>query len=113
MSEQAGEGPSTRRRLVVAAVRHATGSIAEQPPDTGELRGDVVAVLRRMARRFRDLGPDAVHGLMPPHPRVVSLPVDLLRHELLLTRQPVSDETISEIVDEVFLPLVRRPAGRA
>jgi AcrR family transcriptional regulator len=40
-------------------------------------------------------------------PRVASLPVDLLRHELLMTLQPVPEETIVEIVDDIFLPLVR------
>jgi hypothetical protein len=30
-----------------------------------------------------------------------------LRHELLMTLKPVSDKTIAEIVDTVFLPLVR------
>jgi hypothetical protein len=39
--------------------------------------------------------------------RVVTLPVDLLRHQLLLTRDPVEDATLTEIVDDVFLPLVR------
>jgi AcrR family transcriptional regulator len=41
-------------------------------------------------------------------PRVASLPADLLRHELLMTLQPVPDETIREIVDDIFLPLVMR-----
>jgi AcrR family transcriptional regulator len=40
-------------------------------------------------------------------PRIVSLPTDLARHEILMTFQPLSDEAIKEIVDEVFLPLVR------
>jgi hypothetical protein len=39
-------------------------------------------------------------------PRVVSLPTDLARHEILMTFEPLSDEAIKEIVDEVFLPLV-------
>jgi len=41
-------------------------------------------------------------------PRVRSLPADLLRHELLMTLRPAGQETITEIVDEVFLPLVRK-----
>jgi hypothetical protein len=40
-------------------------------------------------------------------PRIVSLPTDLARHEVLMTFEPLSDEAIREIVDEVFLPLVR------
>jgi AcrR family transcriptional regulator len=40
-------------------------------------------------------------------PRVVSLPTDLARHEVLMTFEPLSDKAIEEIVEEVFLPLVR------
>jgi AcrR family transcriptional regulator len=39
-------------------------------------------------------------------PRIVSLPTDLARHEILMTFEQLSDEAIKEIVDEVFLPLV-------
>ena len=41
-------------------------------------------------------------------PRIVALPGDLLRHELLMNLRPATPETITEIVDEVFLPLVRK-----
>ncbi|GLH96763.1 TetR/AcrR family transcriptional regulator [Phytohabitans aurantiacus] len=40
-------------------------------------------------------------------PRIANLPMDLLRHDLLMTLRPVPDETIAEIVDDIFLPLVR------
>lgn len=40
-------------------------------------------------------------------PRMLSLPGDLARHEILVTCAPLSDQAIGEIVDEVFLPLVR------
>lgn len=39
--------------------------------------------------------------------RIASLPSDLLRHEILMTLAPVSDGVIVEIVDSIFLPLVR------
>lgn len=134
-----------RAELVIAAMRHNTGSIVGRVPDTGELRGDVVAVLRHMADRQRELGADVVHGLMAEAadldpefftvmggvmttvleraaargeitsaelpPRVVTLPADLLRHVILLTREPISDGVITEIVDDVFLPLLRGVAG--
>jgi AcrR family transcriptional regulator len=38
-------------------------------------------------------------------PRISSLPLDLLRHEVLMTRKPVSNELIVEIIDTIFLPL--------
>jgi AcrR family transcriptional regulator len=46
-------------------------------------------------------------------PRVVSLPGDLLRHEVLMNLSRVPEETIVDIVDTVFLPLAtqRRTRG--
>ncbi|WP_405850391.1 TetR/AcrR family transcriptional regulator [Streptomyces niveus] len=48
------------------------------------------------------------------HPRVASVPMTLLRGEYALRGLPeVPDEVLTEIVDEVFLPLVRgRATGR-
>ena len=39
-------------------------------------------------------------------PRIALLPVDLVRHELILNRAPAPDKTLIEIVDRIFLPLV-------
>jgi len=43
--------------------------------------------------------------------RVARVPVDLFRYELMMTLKPVADEVIEEIVDTVFLPLVRLGAA--
>ncbi len=40
-------------------------------------------------------------------PRICSLPMDLVRHDLIMTQAPVPDATLVEIVDTIFLPLVR------
>jgi AcrR family transcriptional regulator len=40
-------------------------------------------------------------------PRNIALPTDLARNEILMTLRPLSDEVIREIVEDVFLPLVR------
>lgn len=134
-----------RAELVTAAMHHNIGSIADRIPDSGELRGDVLDILRQMAQRQRAIGPDVLRGLMAEvpdldpqvfaprtevmtlvlrraaergeingaglHPRLVTLPIDLLRHHMLFTREPVTDNVVREIVDEVFLPLVRATAG--
>ncbi len=42
--------------------------------------------------------------------RVARLPLDLIRHELILTHRPPSGAALEEIVDVIFLPLVT-PAG--
>jgi AcrR family transcriptional regulator len=41
-----------------------------------------------------------------PSDRVISVPTDLFRNEALLSFQPVPQQVIEQIVDEVFLPLV-------
>ena len=62
-----------------------------------------VIVARAMARG--ELGPKT------PPARVVSLAPDLLRHELVMTLEPVTPETITSIVDDAFLPLARLSSG--
>jgi hypothetical protein len=44
-------------------------------------------------------------------PHIASLPVDLVRQYLIMNLVPVPDDTLVEIVDRIFLPLVqaRRP----
>lgn len=39
-------------------------------------------------------------------PRIISLPIDLLQHELITKLEPISDEAILEIVDDIFMPLI-------
>jgi AcrR family transcriptional regulator len=54
----------SRAALVHAAIRHRLGSIADDVPDTGDLREDVLRVLRHNRDAFRQVGPDILHGLM-------------------------------------------------
>jgi AcrR family transcriptional regulator len=134
-----------RAELVMAAVRHRTGSIVDRIPDTGVLRTDVLAVLGQMAQRRLDMGADTIHGVLSElpdldpemfgigrgvmstvlenaaargeittsdlPPRVVTLPIDLLRYQLLLSHDPIEETTLTEITDDVFLPLVFALAG--
>jgi AcrR family transcriptional regulator len=138
---------SNRAELVVAAMRHHQPVLSGAAPDTGTLRGDVLAILRRASARITEIGPGTVIGMLSDllsdeeafdqileqltrsgsevmsgvldraiargearddiPPRVARLPLDLLRHELILTHQPPSPSTLEEIVDEIFLPLTR------
>lgn len=131
-----------RAALVLAATRRQMVPMSSEIPDTGTLRGDALSLLRQLRRRYRQIGPDILHGLMTElsevpasvlqvipevmmviltraaergevrlekvTPRVASLPGDLLRHQLLITRAPPSDAFLAEIVDDIFLPLVAR-----
>ena len=40
-------------------------------------------------------------------PRVAALPFDLVRYQLMVLQQPLSAQDIEEIIDRIFLPLVR------
>ena len=74
----------------------------------GELREALITPGRGTA--FETIVAHAVErGELPAAPRssrVVNLPFDLLRHDMLVTMRAVSDESIVEIVDEVWLPLL-------
>jgi AcrR family transcriptional regulator len=135
----------SRLDLLKAVIRHR-GEIDRIPtPDTGTLRGDVLAILTEFNdRRSRTIGliaarlgayfdeaggsphqlralflPDGPSSMetivqravargelaTTPPARIVALPADLLRHELLMTMTAASPQTILEIVDGVFLPL--------
>lgn len=39
-------------------------------------------------------------------PRVASMPLDLMRAEIVITMRPLSRESIEEIIDSMFIPLV-------
>jgi AcrR family transcriptional regulator len=136
-----------RPELVIAALRRHRPLLSGEIPDTGTLRDDVLALLRRMSARLTEIGPETVYGLLGDylsdaelfarthdqvlqigagvmstilkraadrgeahsavHPRVAALPMDLFRNDLMLRRTPPADWAIIEIVDDVFLPLVR------
>jgi AcrR family transcriptional regulator len=53
-------------------------------------------------------------GELPDAPRsarLVNLPLDLFRHDTILTMRPVPDESILQIVDELWLPLLGLSGG--
>jgi len=140
-----------RGELVIAAMRRHRPLLSGETPDTGSLRGDVLALLRRMSGRLAEIGPETIYGLIGDYlsdaelfergrgdilhigagvmtgilkraeergeargdvePRIATLPTDLFRNELFRGRTPPSEGTLVEIVDDVFLPLVRPRPG--
>ncbi|MFE9426794.1 TetR/AcrR family transcriptional regulator [Kitasatospora sp. NPDC006697] len=91
-------------RGLLAAAGGTPGLLAElRDPDGGPTAHDTawLTVIERAVAR----------GEAPPgarHPRVAALPSALLRNEYVLRGEPaVPDPVLVEIVDEVFLPLVR------
>ena len=142
----------TREELLRATLRRRGEITPADVPDTGSLRGDVIAKLTEVNQlrssmaavmsmmlsvQFQELGLSPAElrrellgdresvfevivaramargelGPRTPPARVISVAVDLLRNELLLTLQPVPAETIVSIVDDAFLPLVRVSSG--
>jgi AcrR family transcriptional regulator len=84
---------------------------AQAVPDPG---GELTAYLRhravaegfeqmnlalRRARQRRETGPGRVSA------QIARLPVNVLHSELCLSTAPVPDQAITEIVDEIFMPL--------
>jgi AcrR family transcriptional regulator len=98
-----------RHDLAALVSVHMGQFFAETGTSLAELRDALLAGRRTMTydevlRRAAERGEIDLSRLTP---RIVALPADLLRHELLTTLQPVPDEVIVEIVDDIFLPLVR------
>ncbi|WP_019971403.1 TetR/AcrR family transcriptional regulator [Mycobacterium sp. 141] len=85
-----------------------TGTRIAELRDALEVQGGATMnklIARAVARG--EIGPDQIKG------RVAQLPTDLLRHDVLVTLAPLTDQAIEEIVDTVFLPLVRLGADGA
>jgi hypothetical protein len=72
---------------------------------TAPLTGWVSAIVERATERG-----ELPHVEIPP--RVGRLPLDLIRNETTIGEVPITDETIAELVDEIYLPLLRGLAGR-
>ena len=143
-----------RAALGVAAYRQLVAATAPAP-DTGELRGDVLELMRRTNRSWSsptggilrallagarddpqllaqiqehstDTGSAAwlailaravARGEAPAealHLRVATVAIVLLRNEFIVRGYPtVPDDVLVEIVDEVYLPLIRGRGGSA
>jgi len=138
--------------LVLAAIQHYGAVHPVELPDTGSLRGDLIAVLSNFSRArvaFAAVvsavfsGLLASSGLTPAQvreklladrpllsdevfrraqergeidlnsiaPAVLSMPFDLMRHDMLMTYQAIPEERVRDIVDDLFMPLVA--AGRS
>jgi AcrR family transcriptional regulator len=138
---------SRKDDLVMAAIAHYGQRYPVNIPDTGSLRGDMLALLTEIGEArtvfttvvtaaFSGLLADS--GLTPAEVRarlienrpiwsqqiyrraqergeldvgsipeaVLTMPFDLMRHDLLMTLKPIPPERIRSIVDDLFLPLV-------
>jgi AcrR family transcriptional regulator len=145
---------ANKGELVLAALEHYRHARPVELPDTGVLRGDLLALLTAIsgaratftavaaAAGFSGLLADT--GLTPAQardkflgdqplgsaqliyrrahdrgeidleriaPAVLTMPFDLLRHDMLMNLEPLRPARIKSIVDDLFLPLVRPHRG--
>ncbi len=103
MSERRGE-------LAVVMSMQMSEYFAETDSTLADLRERLLAEREGPRLMEQVLDRAAARGEIDPRritARLADLPVDLIRHELLMTKRPVSEEVIAEIVDDIFLPLVR------
>lgn len=138
----------TRDDLLRATVRHIGAASAPSIPDTGTLRGDLLALLANansttrnpvaalvssmLGSYYNQTGPTPAElreaflsqrgsaveqvvnraverGEVDPArltPRIIALPFDLFRNEVMMTLKPVPDHVLRQIVDDIFIPLV-------
>ena len=133
--------------LVIAAIRHYGTAHPVEVPDTGSLRGDMIALLSSFSSTRVSFaatvsavfsGLLASTGLTPAQvrekiladrplhsdqifarahergeidldripPAVLTMPFDLIRHDMLMTYKPIPPERVLAIVDDLFMPLV-------
>src|SRR5262249_11229266 len=69
----------TRARLVYAALKANRPVVSAEAPDTGTLRGDVMAILNRVSEMVEELTPEVIFGLIAEllHERESSLFADV------------------------------------
>jgi AcrR family transcriptional regulator len=137
---------SNKDDLVIAAIEHYGVTHPLEIPDTGSLRGDLLALIAAIGdgrvafvatTTAAFSGLRANTGLTPAEvrlriisdrpvwsheifqrahrrgeidldripPAVLSMPFDLMRHDMLMTMKPIPPERIATIVDDLFLPL--------
>jgi AcrR family transcriptional regulator len=133
--------------LVVAAIRHYVTAHPVDTPDTGSLRGDMIALISSSSTTQVSFvtivgaafsGLLASTGLTPAQvrekvladiplqsgqifarahergeidldripPAVLTMPFDLMRHDMLMNYKPIPPERVLAIVDDLFMPLV-------
>ena len=97
MTQRVRQIPVEVRRGLVAV---APALEREGHPVFELMPGAMASILRHAQERG-----EIPKGKIPA--RVMRVPVDLTRHEIILTQGVVPDSVLEEIVDETFLPLVR------
>ena len=95
--------------VVTAAFTGLLASTGLSPADVrARLLGDRPMWSHDIFRRAHERGELDLDKVPPA---VLSMPFDLMRHDLLMTLKPVPAERLASIVDDLFLPLVAAYRG--
>ncbi|WP_406406493.1 TetR/AcrR family transcriptional regulator [Streptomyces halstedii] len=115
------------RTDVIAALRQLSAKLATSHGDI--LRGLLTEVMhdpefaRLVRERVHTAGPGPIQGVLwravargeigpwVPASRRATVAVDLLRNHYLLHGAPIPEDVVTEIVDDVYLPLLLAPEG--
>jgi AcrR family transcriptional regulator len=81
--QESGTSPADLREVLVRGGTTTWDTIIDRAVERGEIDGD------RLTQRIRDL------------------PFALFRHEVLMTLKPIPMSVVEEVLDTIFLPLVR------
>lgn len=107
------------REDVLSVLRHMTRRFSEIPPrarhgliataaaEASFGKNPAAEVMPQVMREVLEHA--VVRGEIPNarfSPRILRLPADLVRHEMMVTDAPAPERVLAEIVDEIFLPLV-------
>lgn len=98
----------TRGALMIALVQHLSDYYRETGSTLTDLRRTIGVSEREHPFETiaeRAFGRGELEKL-PEAQRILALPLDLLRHDMLLTGGPLPDEALIEIIDDIWLPLL-------
>jgi AcrR family transcriptional regulator len=104
-----------RSPLTVVATATFAGLLASTGLPPAEVRAQIMGdrpfwsqEIFRRAHKRGEIDPDTIPAA------VLTMPFDLIRHDLLMTLQPLPADRITAIIDHLFMPLVaayRRPGA--
>jgi len=107
LNSRLGDSGAALFSTVLGAYFHETETTPAQL--RAQVLGDRTLAMTEILGRAMERG--EISGALPP--RVVAVPIDLLRHDFLMNLRRVPDATIVDIVDTVFLPLATAPRRAA
>jgi len=102
-------------RIAFAAIISATfsGLLASSGLTPAEVRDKLVQerplLSSEVFRRAHERGEIDLDTISPS---ILTMPFDLMRHDMLMTLKPITHERVLEIVDDLFMPLVDAARGR-